>query len=205
MIYYTADLHFDYLPILADRPFDTLEEMNETLIRNWNERVSHADTVYVLGDLGGHGQPIPEACLERLNGKKHLIRGNHDVGLGDQQLLYRFFETVSDFLETEDEGLHVLLSHYPMVYIQRGYMIHGHLHGVRKEAYELLKQLPRVQNACVDIHGFAPVTLRELIANNQHFYQDPDRGRIEDWMYQKKSRWRPDFHPLPRRDENAVI
>ena len=51
MIFYTADLHFLYEPLLSSRPFATVEEMDETLIRNWNETVSLDDTVYLVGDI----------------------------------------------------------------------------------------------------------------------------------------------------------
>ena len=61
MNYYISDPHFDYVPILeqAQRPFSSISEMNETLIDNWNRTVSDSDTVYLLGDLCGHGLPIP--------------------------------------------------------------------------------------------------------------------------------------------------
>ena len=49
MIFYTADLHFLYEALLSSRPFATVEEMDETLIRNWNETVSPEDTVYLVG------------------------------------------------------------------------------------------------------------------------------------------------------------
>ena len=52
MIFYTADLHFHYAPLLSSRPFAAVEEMDEALIRNWNERVSPEDTVYLVGDIG---------------------------------------------------------------------------------------------------------------------------------------------------------
>ena len=206
MIFYTADLHFDYEPILAgaDRPFSSIQEMNEQLIQNWNSVVSDNDTVYLIGDLCGHGQPIPEQHLTRLHGKKHLIRGNHDTGLDDQQILLHHFESVTDFLEIDDRGIHIVLCHYPIVYIQKGYMIHGHIHGTRKDVYNILKPLSRVMNASVDIHQFHPVTLEELIENNQAFYEDPERGRIENWLLQKGKKWNADFRPLPRKPDHSV-
>ena len=57
MIFYTADLHFLYEPLLSSRPFVTVEEMDETLIRNWNETVSPEDTVYLVGDIGAGSLP----------------------------------------------------------------------------------------------------------------------------------------------------
>ena len=207
MNYYISDPHFDYVPILeqAQRPFSSISEMNETLIDNWNRTVSDSDTVYLLGDLCGHGLPIPEDHLSRLKGKKHLIRGNHDTGLDNPWLLFQYFETVTDFLEIEDNGVHVVLCHYPIVYLQSGYMIHGHMHGAKQEAYHILKPLSRVMNASADIHHFCPVTLEELISDNQIFYESPGRGQLDDQPLRKKSKWAPDFRPLPQKQTSPKV
>ena len=199
MIFYIADLHFDYEPILANgnRPFASIAQMNEQMIRNWNAVVSDEDTVYLIGDICGHGHPIQGRHLMRLRGKKHLIRGNHDTGLENQQKLFDYFESVTDFLEIDDRGIHVILCHYPIVYIQKGYMIHGHIHNTQKEVYQVLKPLSRVMNASADINHFRPVTLEELIQNNQEFYQTPERGDTGDWLFQKNEKWKADFRPLP--------
>ncbi|MEF9988159.1 MAG: phosphoesterase, partial [Christensenella sp.] len=56
MIYFTSDFHFGHKGIIEmqNRPFSCAEEMNETLIRNYNERVHKNDTVYILGDISHH-------------------------------------------------------------------------------------------------------------------------------------------------------
>ncbi len=183
MIYYTADLHFHYEPILEARGFSDVAEMDEALIRNWNETVTEDDTVYVLGDIGYNDNHVPCDALEKLRGHKHLIRGNHDVGFEDGELLYDFFETVTDFNEIEDGEAHIILCHYPIVHNKKSYMIHGHLHKVNGIYYETLKKLPQVLNACVDLNRFRPVTLSGLIENNNRFFE-----RTEE-----------DFPPLTRR------
>lgn len=203
MIYYTADTHFGYEPIIEQtgRPFSSVEDMGEALMRNWNAVVSEEDTVYLIGDIGGYCTPLPVEYLSRLSGHKHLIRGNHDTGLDDQQRLFDFFESVTDFLEIDDGGFHITLCHYPIVYIQGGYMIHGHLHNTQKETFRILKQLPRVMNAGVDINDFRPVTLDQLIINNQQYYGDPLRGCLYEWQggdeSRKRQKWTADFRPLP--------
>lgn len=113
MIFYTADLHFLYEPLLSSRPFATVEEMDETLIRNWNKTVSPDDTVYLVGDIGYNEGQVPYQLLSRLTGHKHLIRGNHDTGYEDASSLYRYFETITDFNEIDDGETHILLCHYP--------------------------------------------------------------------------------------------
>jgi calcineurin-like phosphoesterase family protein len=78
--FYTSDLHFGHERIieLCNRPFDSVQEMNEELIRRWNETVGTADTVYMLGDIvmGKLDDNLP--LVSRLNGLKMLIPGNHD-------------------------------------------------------------------------------------------------------------------------------
>lgn len=204
MIFYTADPHFGSETIIesAGRPFSSVEEMDEELIRRWNEVVSDADTVYVLGDVGSYCKPFPAQQVARLHGHKHLIRGNHDMVLGDQQCLLRYFETVTDYLEVQDGGLRITLCHYPIVYNQCGYMIHGHIHNIKKEIFRVLTQLPRVLNAGVDINQFRPVTLDGLIQNNREFYQDPARGSFPEREGEKprrRQKWQADFQPLPVR------
>ena len=76
MIFYTADLHFGYLPLVEKRGFTTVEEMDEALIAAWNRVVGEDDTVYLLGDIGWNNGYVPCRRLARLKGRKHLIRGN---------------------------------------------------------------------------------------------------------------------------------
>ena len=81
MIYFTSDLHLGHRGIIAmrNRPFADVEEMNRTLIANFNAVVHKDDTVYILGDLAHHMQVEDvNKIIEKLNGRKILIKGNHD-------------------------------------------------------------------------------------------------------------------------------
>ena len=73
MNYFTSDLHLGHRNIirLCNRPFATIEEMDETLIRNWNAKVTNGDTVYILGDLLFRNEKPAEEYLKQLKGKKH--------------------------------------------------------------------------------------------------------------------------------------
>ncbi|MBQ8000212.1 MAG: hydrolase, partial [Ruminococcus sp.] len=53
MMFFTADTHFGHANIVEkfNRPFNTVEEMNETLIKNWNDRITGSDTVFIMGDM----------------------------------------------------------------------------------------------------------------------------------------------------------
>ena len=81
MIWWTADLHLGHKAIIKmqNRPFADVEEMNETIIANYNARVGKNDKVYILGDITHHlTEEEARKIIKRLNGVKHLIIGNHD-------------------------------------------------------------------------------------------------------------------------------
>ena len=93
-IYFTSDLHFGHQSVLTKfehRPFKNVEEMNEELIRRWNNKVQKGDLVYVLGDMFWKGDcDFVQDTLKRLNGQIILIKGNHDRWLhnaGNKKLL----------------------------------------------------------------------------------------------------------------------
>ncbi len=79
MIFFTSDLHFFHANVIkyCARPYSSVEEMNEMLVKNWNEVVGPEDTVYCLGDFSMAFRPV-ETFTARLNGKKFLVPGNHD-------------------------------------------------------------------------------------------------------------------------------
>ena len=113
-------------PTVKLRPWDDPAEMDEEMIRRWNDRVGPNDKVYHLGDVVINRKALP--TLARLNGDKVLIRGNHDIFRDDE---YREY-----FRELR--AYHVLngmiLSHIPVheASIGRfGVNIHGHLHASR--------------------------------------------------------------------------
>lgn len=104
MIFFTSDLHLGHENCirLCNRPFSSIEEMDETLIENWNHKVTGKDTVYILGDLIYRSQKPPEEYLRRLRGKKHLILGNHDRGWIRSCQTEQFFESVNNLLYVAD-------------------------------------------------------------------------------------------------------
>jgi len=83
--WWTSDYHFSHFNIIryCKRPFETAEEMNETIIKRHNERVKPDDTVFFLGDFifkGGNEGGVDKyrQFEKRLNGKFIFIKGNHD-------------------------------------------------------------------------------------------------------------------------------
>lgn len=79
MIFFTSDLHLWHTNVIkyCNRPFASVEEMNEMLVKYWNDTVGPDDEVYCLGDVSMAFRPI-ETFSYRLNGKKYLVPGNHD-------------------------------------------------------------------------------------------------------------------------------
>ena len=174
MFYYIADTHFGHENILkmCRRPFESIEAMNDTLIRNWNERVTGNDTVYILGDLF-YRCSDPEPILRQLKGKKHLIVGNHDASWMNRVDLSQYFVSVDNLTEITDGIRGITLCHYPLLtwkHKLRTYMIHGHIHNdTSTDYFPLIAARERVLNAGVDINGFRPVTFEELVENNRLF------------------------------------
>lgn len=139
MNFYIADCHFGHGNIINfdHRPFADLYQMEEVMVMLWNAAVRPSDTVYILGDF--HWGKAPEwlQLLKKLNGKKVLIEGNHDLSNYPAELKNQF-EDITPFKEIVDNGRDnvsrkVLLSHYPMPFYKRAnnekyYMLCGHVH-----------------------------------------------------------------------------
>ena len=113
MIYYIADLHFGHQNVIRfdNRPFSDTAQMEETLIRNWNKRVTTEDTVYVLGDAFWKSEADSIRIIQQLNGHKHLIQGNHDRAHGRLRF---YWESIEPYAEINDSDTLVILSHYPI-------------------------------------------------------------------------------------------
>lgn len=151
------------------RPYDTPEEMDEAMVRAWNERVGPRDKVYHLGDVVINRKAL--ATMARLNGDKVLIRGNHDIFPDDEYRKY--------FRELR--AYHVMngliLSHIPVHEASLGRFgcnIHGHLHanrvmkarGVDARTGEILYSDeidPRYWCACVEQTDFAPILFEDAL------------------------------------------
>ena len=177
MMFFIADTHFGHKNVLklCDRPFETIEEMNETFIANWNARVTGRDTVYVVGDMFFRCDD-PESILRRLHGKKHLLVGNHDSSWMNKVDVGKYFKSVELMTITSDGAHAVTLCHYPLLswkHAKSSYMIHGHIHSnTDMDFWPLIAARENVLNAGVDLNGFQPVSFDELLANNIKFKEE---------------------------------
>lgn len=133
----TADIHFSHTNILKfcakSRPFYDVEEMNDTIIKNWNNLVSPEDKVYILGDIAFTTAQAAARLVNRLNGTKILIKGNHDVKLLREQVFRDCFAEIHDYLEIGYNGSRLVMFHFPIWEWDRMHHgavhFHGHCHG----------------------------------------------------------------------------
>ena len=97
MIYFTADMHFNHKNIIrhCNRPFESVEEMNEVIIARFNAKVKQKDSLYILGDAVWGSADSANKIMKRLNGKKFLIRGNHDYRWVENQ---EFDKTMFEYM-----------------------------------------------------------------------------------------------------------
>ena len=147
MIYYIADCHFFHEALntkMDMRGFSDGEEMNEYMIKKWNERITASDTVIVVGDLSLGKAPETNELLNRLKGKICLIVGNHDKYLKSPKFDLSRFEWIDNYREITDSQKQVVLSHYPIMFYNgqyrlrhnktpKTYMLYGHVHETRDE------------------------------------------------------------------------
>jgi len=154
-IWVTADTHFNHAKIIGycNRPFSSVEEMDEAIIDTWNALVKPEDTVYHLGDVG-FGK-IGLQCISRCNGHKHLIRGNHDFRIHKCKFVDAGFELISDKVSFIT-GSSIRINHSPCKPDYRGVSFCGHVHD--KWTFE-----DGWLNVGVDQWGFKPLHIDECL------------------------------------------
>ena len=149
-IFIISDTHFNHKNIIkyANRPFKNIEEMNEEIIKKWNNKVGNGDVVIHLGDFGmGSKKQIIE-IKNKLNGIIILLRGNHD----HKATREAGFLLVRGSLEIED----IILSHSPLSKeeIPKGFTnVHGHIHE---------KESSNGVNISIEKTNYEPLELEKL-------------------------------------------
>ena len=159
-IFFTSDTHFGHGGALGlyRRPFASVAAMNEALVERWNETVGPDDVVWHLGDFAIRQRTeIVTELLARLNGRKHLVAGNNDPS---ETRELDGWGSVQPYTEITADDVPLVLCHYPFRSwrgMGKGWVnLHGHSHG-------RLKPLPRQFDVGVDVWGFRPVTLEEIL------------------------------------------
>ena len=174
MRYYVADTHFGDERIigLCNRPFCSIEDMTNTIVEKWNSVVDDNDHVYVVGDYACGDISNLEEITNALHGHIHLIPGNHDMEWIHSEKAPQSVDVMSVIETVIDDGVEVVLCHYPLCSYEgslRGAVhVYGHVHNnFNAPNYSLLKYLKNSYNAGVDVNGFVPKTLEQLMGVNQ--------------------------------------
>lgn len=205
--YYISDLHLFHQQCIVfdERPFADIDEMNAAILRNWNGRVTNADTVYILGDIAlrTNAEEVENlvALVSRLKGRKILVKGNHD-DVSDYRYKQLFTE-VCDYKEVTDnykgKAVKLVLCHYPILNWkrQRGgtVLLYGHTHASPEDDYfqyclsgmkdyglirESDKKVQAYNVGCMQPYmNYTPRTLAEIMdAGQTECRQEPERKDI---------------------------
>lgn len=166
-IFFISDTHFGHKNILKyeDRPFKTIEEMDDALITNWNSKVSNTDSIYILGDFSFGDKDYTIKLLNKLNGNKFLIKGNHDHVLKERDV-YNKFAWVKDYYILKHNNLKLVLFHYPIqVWDCRHHNsihLYGHIHS-NKGNHSMEYNISNSYNVGADVNNFTPIELNEIL------------------------------------------
>jgi len=171
-IYFIADTHFGHDFIARKRGFSSTSEMNETLIKAWNETVDNGDRIYILGDFIWNGDD-PEYILKQLNGEKYLILGNHDrIGKHNEAVFLKYVRWIKDYFVLKLKNgnnipsIKIVLSHYPFEVWDAdhygSFHLYGHVHGYCR--HKPLRLLPNRFDVgvCVEF-GWKPYEWESIV------------------------------------------
>ncbi len=162
-IFFSSDQHFGHINVIAhcNRPFKNVEEMDETMIKNWNDKVGKRDTVYVVGDFTFRSGKHVQEYVDQLNGKILLVAGNHDER---NKQITKVFGQCPKLLRIKHYKQRIVLCHYNLKNwqgklrdIMPSYHLYGHGHCYHAEnIYDLSLDIG------VDGNGFSPYSFEEI-------------------------------------------
>jgi len=159
--FFTSDLHLqdDRLNLYArDLMFKNSKEVDEYIIKTWNEKISEKDLVIVVGDVSMTKEGLD--ILKKLNGEKWLVKGNYDISIESggtakydisDKILLKYFTKVVDNLEIEIDNEKIYINHFPTNAKLNQMNIVGHIHGTWKVQRNMI-------NVGVDAWHFSPVS-----------------------------------------------
>lgn len=186
-VFYISDLHFGHKSILTfdNRPFKTIEDHDEELLRRWNNKVGIDDDVWILGDISWYNATKTIEIFKRLNGTKHLCIGNHDKKLLGNKDIRDLFAEIVDYKEIQfDNGEGIVLSHYPIPCYNNHFYgwchLYGHVHisfewnmmeRVQYEMSELYSKKCNMYNVgcMLPYMNYEPKTLDEIMRDYKKY------------------------------------
>lgn len=167
-IFVTSDLHFGHNRgfLYEPRGFENIEDHDETVIANWNSVVSPEDEVYILGDLMLNDNEHGIDCIKRLNGKLHIIYGNHDTEM--RQKLYDNLGIIHGWADAiKYKKYRFYISHFPtMTANLEAESLHQciiNLYGHTHQQNNFYQDIPFMYHVGLDSHHNVPVLLDDII------------------------------------------
>lgn len=166
-LFFTSDSHFHHKNVIeyCNRPFKTVEEMDSTLIKNWNSVVGENDVIFNLGDFCFGSKKSWVYLNENLNGIKYLAAGNHDSNITPDN--YVDVQHMFNIRVVEKDGAEqrITVCHYPMVswyQSHRGaWQLFGHHHGGLSNKGDLTVRSTQL-DVGVDVHNYYPISYGEV-------------------------------------------
>ena len=169
-IFFSSDHHFGHTNVIkyCGRPFGSAEEMDEAMILAWNDKVARNDVVYHLGDFCFGSTQTIKAIRSRLNGKIHLIKGNHDYKW--QSSAFLAFDSVENLRQIKMDNQTIVLCHFPLLSWNKSYHGSWHLNG---HSHATIPFDPAIKRLDVGVDGhpdFAPYSFDEI----KTIFENPD-------------------------------
>lgn len=172
-LFFTSDPHYGHENILkyCHRPFSSIEEHDEELIRLWNETVPEDGIVFILGDIGFCSETYLKTILNRLNGKIYWIIGNHDWRRITPGIMNRFECITQQMVITVDNKL-VYLNHFPFLCYPNSdrhpvYQFFGHVHSGPLSGSSDISRLvhlnKRQYDVGVDNNEYKPISFQDIM------------------------------------------
>ena len=175
-IWFTSDLHFGHQNIIrfCKRPWETIEDMDLSLIQNWNSVVKPDDLVFDLGDFAFATNARWKELLSQLNGHHYLILGNHDITRWPGDKIMELFEGVSHQMILKIDGRTVYLNHYPYLCFGGAwrnpenavYQLFGHVHSSPNcegaDTDRLVNLFPYQYDVGVDNNNYTPISWEQV-------------------------------------------
>lgn len=154
-----SDTHFFHKNIIefSKRPYVDIPEMNEHLISNFNQCVDPNDVSIWVGDVGFKGTTFINELLDRCNGYKILVVGNHDFNKKNVRKLN--FDETHLLYTIQTSQLNLVITHYPLRDVpHQWFNIHGHLHAYPNP----YTGNPQHFNVCCELQDYRPIELSQL-------------------------------------------
>jgi calcineurin-like phosphoesterase family protein len=135
--HFISDMHFGHAKVIeySQRPYLSVEDMDNQIRINWNRVVEPKDQIYILGDISFSSIERTVSLMQSLNGVKHLILGNHDKRISKRKDAFTgIFASVQNYLDISINNRFIVMSHFPFRSWDRqqykSIHLHGHSHGV---------------------------------------------------------------------------